>query len=197
VAFIHLTKAFDLVSRSGLFAILRRFGCPDTLLNIILKLHDDMHATVQVNGSRSRRFPTKRGVKQGRVLAPGVFATFFTALLEKMMRKITLSLQTTEFLYKMVSPPVALRYPLSPAPATFLTRLFKFLQLHNSPANWARKLSKSSTDSASLAVENEKKVFRFGFGVFWGWRNNEGMFLQPLGQLYLALGPNPIRYIFG
>jgi len=109
VAFILLTKAFDLVSRSGLFAILRRFGCLDTLLNIILKLHDDMHATVQVNGSRSRRFPTKRGVKQGCVLAPGVFATFFTALLEKMMRKITLSLQTTEFLYKMVSPPVALR----------------------------------------------------------------------------------------
>jgi len=70
VAFIDLTKAFDLVSRFGLFAILRRFGCPDTLLNILLKLHDYMHATVQVNVSRSRRFPIKRGVKQGCVPAP-------------------------------------------------------------------------------------------------------------------------------
>jgi len=81
VALMALTKAFDLVSRSGLFAILRRFGCPDTLLNIILKLHDDMHATVQVSGSRSRRFPIKRGVKQRCVLAPTLFAIFFTALL--------------------------------------------------------------------------------------------------------------------
>ena len=81
VAFIDLTKAFDLVSRSALFAIIRRFGCPDTLLNSILKLHDDMHATVQVNGSRSRRFPIKRLVKQGCVLAPTLLAIFFTALL--------------------------------------------------------------------------------------------------------------------
>ena len=55
VAFIDLTKAFDLITRSGLFAILRLFGCSDTLLSIILKLHDDMHATVHVNGSRSRK----------------------------------------------------------------------------------------------------------------------------------------------
>jgi len=81
VAFVDLTKAFDLISKSGLFAILRRFDCPETLLNIILKLHDDMHAAVQVDGSRSRRFPIKRGVKQGCVLAPTFFAIFFTALL--------------------------------------------------------------------------------------------------------------------
>jgi len=43
----------------------------------------------------------------------------------------------------------------------------------------------------------KKKVFRFGFGVFWGWRNIEGMFLRHLGQLYLAPGPNPMSYIFG
>ena len=70
VPFIDLTKAFDLVSRSGLFAILKNFGCPDTLLSIILKLHDGMHATVQVDGSRSRRFPSKRDVKQGCAFAP-------------------------------------------------------------------------------------------------------------------------------
>ena len=70
VAFINLTKAFDLVGRSGLFAILRRFGCPNVLLSIILKLHSDMHATVQVDGLRSGRFPIKRGVKQGCILLP-------------------------------------------------------------------------------------------------------------------------------
>jgi len=87
VAFIDFTKAFDLVSSCGLFANIRRCGCPDTLLNIILKLHDDMHAAVQVNGSRSRRFLMKRGVKQGCVLAPTLFAIFFTALLTRAFSK--------------------------------------------------------------------------------------------------------------
>jgi len=95
VAFIDLTKAFDLVSRSGLFAILRRFGCPDTLLNIILKLHDNMHATVQVSGSRSRRFPIKRGAKQGCVVAPTLFnflyCTAHTCLFEYVWCIIALS----------------------------------------------------------------------------------------------------------
>jgi len=81
VAFRDLTKAFDLVSRSGLFVILSRFGCPGTLLSIILKLHDDMHATVQVDDSISRHFPLKGGVKQGCLLAPTLFAIFLNALL--------------------------------------------------------------------------------------------------------------------
>ena len=35
VAFIDLTKAFDLVSRDGLFKILPKIGCPPKLLSII------------------------------------------------------------------------------------------------------------------------------------------------------------------
>ena len=42
------------------------------------------------------------------------------------------------------------------------------------PATRARELFKPSTDSASLLVEIENNVFRFGF--FWRWRHNEGMF---------------------
>ena len=72
-----LNKAFDLVSRSGLFAI----------PSIILKLHDGMHATVHVDGSRYRRFPIKRGVKKRCVLAASLFAMFFTALLMRAFMK--------------------------------------------------------------------------------------------------------------
>jgi len=41
---------------------------------------------------------------------------------------------------------------------------------HKSPAARARELFKPSTDSASLLVDIEKKVFRFGFEFFWGER---------------------------
>jgi len=40
----------------------------------------------------------------------------------------------------------------------------KSLQRYDSPADWARKLFKPPTDSASLLVENEKNFFSF-----WVW----------------------------
>ena len=46
VAFIDLTKAFDLVSRDGLFKILAKIDCPPILLSMAKSFHDDMKGTV-------------------------------------------------------------------------------------------------------------------------------------------------------
>ena len=81
MAFIDLTKAFDLVSRSGLFTLLQRVGCPPKLLSIISSFHNDMMGTVFYDGSDSDPFPIKSGVKQGCVLAPTLFGIFFSLLL--------------------------------------------------------------------------------------------------------------------
>ena len=64
LAFVDLTKAFDLVSRSGLFKILQKIGCPPKLLAIITS------------------FPVSSGVKQGCVLAPTLFGVFLSMLLQ-------------------------------------------------------------------------------------------------------------------
>ena len=53
VASIDLTKAFDLVSRDGLFKILAKIGCPPTLLSSMKSFHDDMKGTVLYNGATS------------------------------------------------------------------------------------------------------------------------------------------------
>jgi len=71
VAFIDLTKAFDTVSRSAFYNILKLLGCPETLLSVLVALHENMKARVQFDGSMSKTFPICRGVKQGCVLAPG------------------------------------------------------------------------------------------------------------------------------
>ena len=80
IAFIDLTKAFDLVSRSGLFTLLQRIGCPPTLLRFITSFHENMQGTVQYDGSSTDPFPIKSGVKQGCVLAPTLFGILFSLL---------------------------------------------------------------------------------------------------------------------
>ena len=81
VAFIDLTKAFDLVSREGLLRILEKIGCPPRLLSIIESFHTNMHSTVLFDGATSEPFPVCSGVKQGCVLAPTLFGIFFSMLL--------------------------------------------------------------------------------------------------------------------
>ena len=82
VAFIDLTKAFDLVSREGLFRILPKIGCPPKLRSMIESFHTDMKGTVQFNGSTFEPFSILSRVKQGCVLAPTLFGIFFALLLK-------------------------------------------------------------------------------------------------------------------
>ena len=82
VAFIDLTKAFDLVSRDGLFMILAKIGCPPTLLSIVKSFHDNMKGTVLYNGATSDPFNILSGVKQGCVLAPTLFGILFATLVK-------------------------------------------------------------------------------------------------------------------
>ena len=83
IAFIDLTKAFDLVSRDGLFRILSKIGCPPRLLSIVRSFHSDMKGVVQFDGAFSEPFSIRSGVKQGCVLAPTLFGIFFAVMLRQ------------------------------------------------------------------------------------------------------------------
>jgi len=89
LAFIDLTKAFDLVSRDGLFRMLPFIGCPPKLLSIVKSFHDGMRSTVQFDGDFSNDFDVKSGVKQGCVLAPILFGIFFSLLLKHAFKSST------------------------------------------------------------------------------------------------------------
>ena len=78
---VDLIKAFDLVSRKGLFHLLEKIGCPQKLLKVVMSFHEDMKGSVLFDGSSSAVFPIKSGVKQGCVLAPTLFGIFFSLLL--------------------------------------------------------------------------------------------------------------------
>lgn len=78
MAFVDLTKAFDLIDRKSLFLVLEKAGCPPTLLSLVKSFHNGMHGRVLFDGALSDRFPIVRGVKQGCVLAPTLFGIYFS-----------------------------------------------------------------------------------------------------------------------
>ena len=78
-----MTKAFDTVSRNGLWKILARLGYPPKFLTILCQLHEGQQGQVNHNGFLSNSFPISNGVKQGCVLAPILFSIFFSIMFRK------------------------------------------------------------------------------------------------------------------
>ena len=81
MTFVDLTKAFDTVSREGLWKIMAKFGCPAKFIVMVRRFHDGMLARVQNDGEFSDPFPMTNGVKQGCVLASSLFSMMFSAML--------------------------------------------------------------------------------------------------------------------
>lgn len=89
VVFVDLTKAFDTVSRGGLWNILKKAGIPDEMLNVIISLHEGMKARVRSNGELSDEFNVSNGTKQGCVLAPVLFAIYFAFMLDIALKDLS------------------------------------------------------------------------------------------------------------
>ena len=80
MTFVDLTKAFDTVSREGLWKIMAKFGCPAKFIAIVRQFHDGMLARVQNDGEFSDPFPVTNGVKQSCVVASTLFSMMFSAM---------------------------------------------------------------------------------------------------------------------
>ena len=77
---VDLTKAFETISREGLWKIMAKFGCPAKFIAMVRQFHDGMLARVQNDGEFSDPFPVTNGVKQGYVLASTLFSMMFSAM---------------------------------------------------------------------------------------------------------------------
>ena len=76
--FVDLTKAFDTVSRDGLWNIMAKFGCPPSYIAMVWEFHDGMQACIQNDGEYPEPLPVTKGVKQGCVMAPTLFCMMFS-----------------------------------------------------------------------------------------------------------------------
>ena len=80
LAYVDLTKAFDIFNWDLLWNILRKFGSPPTFIAIQKQFHTGMFAHVVMAGSQSSCFPVEVGVKQSCVLAPSIFNLLLVAI---------------------------------------------------------------------------------------------------------------------
>ena len=76
------------MSRDGLFKVLARMSCPQTLMSVIQTFHTGMMAVIQFDGSSSTLFDVKSGVKQGCALAPTLFGIYFAVVLKAYLQNI-------------------------------------------------------------------------------------------------------------
>ena len=83
---VDFSKAFDTFRRTGLWELLRKYGCPEKFTTMIEALHTEMMANVSVGREVSESFGVTNGVKQGCVLAPMLFSIFLSAMLDEAFR---------------------------------------------------------------------------------------------------------------
>jgi len=83
VAFIDLTKTFDLVKREGLFKILLKISCSSMLQSMIESFNHNMKGTCSLTATSQNQSAYKKNVvKQGCILTPTLFGIFFIMLLK-------------------------------------------------------------------------------------------------------------------
>ena len=85
--FIDLRKAYNSVPREALWQVLKKYGFPSTLVNIIRSLHDSMKAEVTVGGSTTPEIQVTNGFRQGCTIAPTLFNLFFNLVIEQWRKR--------------------------------------------------------------------------------------------------------------
>ena len=73
INFIDYEKAFDSVDRDSLWKLLRHYGVPQKITNLIQKMYEGMTGKVVHAGELSEPFEIKTGVRQGCLLSPFLF----------------------------------------------------------------------------------------------------------------------------
>jgi hypothetical protein len=74
VCFVDFKKAFDMVDRTVIWRILRHYGIPQKVVNVIQNIYQDTTCRVIHNADLSEPFTINTGVRQGCLLSPMIFS---------------------------------------------------------------------------------------------------------------------------
>jgi hypothetical protein len=84
-AFMDLEKAYDKVSRTGLWKVLEMYGVGGKLLDAVMSFYDESYACVRVGEIKSDWFAVNEGLRQGCVMSPWLFNIYMDGVMREMM----------------------------------------------------------------------------------------------------------------
>ena len=84
VCFIDLTKAYDSVDQTLVWAVLARFGVPQNMISVVRQFHDGMRACVRLDDRVcSGWFAVEQSLRHRFVLVPLLVNIFFAPVINK------------------------------------------------------------------------------------------------------------------
>ena len=88
MSFVDFTKVYDSVDRQALIAILKKYGVPQVLVDLIQELYSGTWCQVRADGNVSPSFEVKSGVRQGCVLSPLLFNCFMDQIMREALARL-------------------------------------------------------------------------------------------------------------
>ena len=82
MVFVDWTKAFNTMNREAQWKVLRKLGIPYSTLIVIISFNQGVKGAVMSGRKVSESIRVSNGTKQGCVMAPGLFASYFSVILQ-------------------------------------------------------------------------------------------------------------------
>ncbi|KAK4470008.1 hypothetical protein MN116_000037, partial [Schistosoma mekongi] len=95
INFLDYEKAFDSVDRRILWSLLRQYGVPEKIVNIIRNSYDGLHCKIVHGGELTDSFEVKTGVRQGCLLSLFLFLLVIDWIMKTATSEGTLGIQWT------------------------------------------------------------------------------------------------------
>ena len=83
LCFVDLIKAYDSVNRAAMIAVLRSYGVPNQLVNLVGELYTGTKCCVRTMEGTSEAFEVTTGVRQGCILSPRLFNCFLDQIMKE------------------------------------------------------------------------------------------------------------------
>ncbi len=84
VAYLDIKSAYDRVDRALLWPLLEGKSCPSTLIRTLANLFHNVETTLNVRGVASKSIVHERGLVQGSILSPILYALYINDLAERL-----------------------------------------------------------------------------------------------------------------
>ena len=81
-------KAYNSVLRNAIWTVLKKFGVPDTFIDIVKSFCEDMEARIQLDQGLAEVIKVNIGLRQGCSLALTLFNIYFYAVMEQWLDKV-------------------------------------------------------------------------------------------------------------